>query len=150
MAKLTKDDVEKIKAELGLPWGRVALRCDGFRVTVAVTEVGALKYVLRVFVNGWLHASQVLDDCEERRRFMRPSLVRLYPPAKRQALVKQVGIRLAKKMGADATLTVYSHHWNSARVMLRHFLANNENVELVGVGYAALLENECTKERPHA
>lgn len=146
MAKFTKDDIEKITTELSFPWGVAVLLCDGFRVTVRVVRARTLKYTLCVYVNGWMHANQVMDDCEERKRFMCPCKARMYSSAKRQKLIKAVGVRLAKKMGVNESFTYYSHNWNSARSMLRHFAANNTSVELVGVGYGATLEGVAVDE----
>lgn len=137
MNKLTKEDIEKITAELALPWGYVSLRCDGFSVTVAVVRTGTLKYGLAVYIDGFQKGKHILEDCEERRRFLRPSTCYLYSPKARQKLIKECGKRIAKKVGVDKRSTIHSHSWLSARAMLRHFVANNTSVELVGLGASA-------------
>lgn len=138
MTTLTKEDIEKITAELELPWGRVGLDCDGYTVTVAVVRARALKYELAVFVNGYQKGSHIMEDCEERRRFLRPSTRSLYPPAKQKAFIKDCGKRMAKKLGIDKRFTIHSHYWLSVRSMLRHFAANNSNIKLIGIGDAAM------------
>ena len=137
MTTLTKEDIEKITAELALPWGYVSLRCDGFDVTVAVVRTGTLKYGLTVYIDGFQKGKHILEDCEERRRFLRPATRYLYSPKDRQKIIKECGKRMAKRIGVDKSFTIHSHGWLSARTMLRHFLTNNASVELIGVGASA-------------
>lgn len=144
MTTLTKEDIEKITAELALPWGYARLRCDGFDVTVAVVRTGTLKYGLTVFIDGFQKGKHMLEDCEERRRFLRPATRYLYSPKQRQKIVKDCGKRMAKQIGVDKSFTIHSHSWLSARTMLRHFVANNTTVELVGLGASA-----ARSARPH-
>lgn len=138
MTKLKQDDMKAITTELASPWGCVGLVCDGYRVTVAVVRTGALRFGLTVYINGRQTGKQLVEDCEERRRFLRPCEQYLYSPAERKNLVKIGGKRFAKQMGAEKRFTFYSHNWLSVRTMLRHFTANNASVELVEIGASAV------------
>ncbi len=138
MTSLRKQEIEQITSELAHPWGCVRLDCDGYAVSIVVVRTGALKYGLTVYINGWQKGEFVINDCEERRRFLRPSEQYLYSSVKRQKLIKDCGKRLAQKIGVDKRFTLYSHNWLSVNTMLRHFMANNTKVDLVELGRSSI------------
>jgi hypothetical protein len=135
MGKLTKEEMKEIADELRHAFGRVELQCDQYRVNAEVRPIAARRYAIAVFVDGWMRGEWLREDCQERRRFMRCRAVPLYSPAKRARLEKEVGKRLAKRMGADKTFDVFYPYWTSVAAMLRQFCATNDTVSVVEIGY---------------
>ena len=70
---MTKKDWEKAKERLTRPWpyGRVDLEADGYDVTLEMQPVNDMFHKgILVYVNGHFKGSWLVQDCEERRRFM--------------------------------------------------------------------------------
>ncbi|PVX80032.1 hypothetical protein [Paraburkholderia unamae] len=136
MTKLSKDDIERIEKELSYPYGAVALKCDGYDVTIYVQQVKARKFDLMVYVNGWFRGEWLRDDTQERRRFYRPTRASLYKPSQRAEILKDFGKRRAARLfpDLDKTFTYYMPTWSATSSMLRHFHRENTSVSLVSIG----------------
>lgn len=143
MKKLTKEQIETIERELSCAWGSVELLCDDYRVKIDVQRVRTRTYALALYVNGWFKGEWLCNECEERRRFIRPKTISLYSPRQRAQIVKAFGKRAAAKHfpDLDAKRTIWSPYWTSVRSMLRHFCANNQRVEVVAVGTTEITWN---------
>ena len=135
MSKLSKQEIERIDAELSYPYGCVVLRCDDDTVTIQVERVKPRRYNLMVYVNGWFKAEYLKAGTPE-NRFYRPVTIKAYKPAERARLIKQFGKRRAAKYfpDLDKTGTHYMPSWLSPAPMLRHFARTNQSVILVSVG----------------
>lgn len=128
---------QRVADELALPWGRAALRCDGYVLTLQVVPISPLRYAIEVYVDGWIKGAWLDTDCEERRRFMRPVNVHLFSPAERRRML--AGIRRPTKELrelADKRMTLYQSRWKSFRALQRHLVANNQVIEPVSLGEA--------------
>ena len=125
---ITKEQWKKVQDALSNPYGRAALICDGYRVSLQVTQVGNLKFVIAPYVNGWSKGEWLKKDCEERRRFMRSKTIRLYTAKQTADMTKGLTKRAVKKYmpGLDKTMTVYSLAWQSFAALKRHLIANNK------------------------
>lgn len=136
MGTITKEQAEAIDRELALPWGRVELQCDGYKVNVEVQSDGPRKYVLMIYVNGAFKGTWMKGDCEEAIRFMRPVKKSLYGSKVKSGLVKDLGKRSGEKLFAEMnrTFTHYVPIWNSVRSMLAHFRKNSSAIEVVSIG----------------
>lgn len=135
MTQLSKQDVERIDAELASPYGCVVLRCDGDVVTIQVERTKPRRYDLIVYVNGWFK-SEYLKESAPENRFYRPVKIKLYKPATRARLLKEFGKRRAAKFfpDLDKAGTYYMPSWITPAPMLRHFARTNKSVVLVSVG----------------
>jgi hypothetical protein len=84
-------------------------------------------------VNGEVRGAWLFEDCEERRRFMRPVKRFLYSKEQRVSY-KKVSKRLRQKYGLpdpDITYTSYDFYWTSFRALKRNLIKNNTTIELV-------------------
>ena len=135
MTKLTKEEVQRIDAELMYPFGCVVLRCDGDTVTIKVQRVKPRRYDLVIYVNGWLKSEYLKPEAKE-NRFYRPVKVSYYKPSERARILREFGKRRAAKLfdKLDATFTYWEPTWTSPTSMLRHFARVSESVSLVSAG----------------
>ena len=70
---MTKKDWEKAKEQLERPWpySRAHLEADGYDVMLEMQSVNDMFHKgILVYVNGHFKGSWLVQDCEERRRFM--------------------------------------------------------------------------------
>lgn len=91
---MTPELWKKVEAALLFPWGRVDLQCDDYRLTLTVVQIKRLRYAIHIFVNGVFLGEWMGEDCEERRRFLRPRKLALYSHAdkvKMKAALKGCG-----------------------------------------------------------
>ncbi|WP_050978280.1 hypothetical protein [Bordetella petrii] len=137
LAKPTRDQVQSIVDELSRPWGRVVLTCDGYEVTAAVRRAGALTFRICVYVNGWMRGEWLINDCEERRRFMRQGSRFLYSAKDRAEFIRRFGKRAARRHQIDRKIVIHRPDWTSARSMLKHFCSNNSVVTVQAIGVTA-------------
>lgn len=124
---MTAADWEKVKASMESPYGIITLLCDGFTLTL---ESALYKRRLEtwVYVNGVMKGSWLLDDCEERRRFMRPVKHLKW----KQKALKGLSKKALKSLNIDPAehWTSYSCVWGSFRSLKSHLTKNNSSIEL--------------------
>jgi hypothetical protein len=137
VAKLSKEDIERIQQELSTPYGMVDLECDGYKIAVRVQQVKRLSYAPVVYVNGVIKGEWFRGDCEEAKRFLCPKNRPYYSPKVKAEILKGWGKRAAKKAfpKLDEKMTFYVPSWSSVSAMLRHICRTNESVSIVSVGY---------------
>jgi hypothetical protein len=134
---ITKEQWQQIETELSHSFGRARLTCDGFDVALEVTRIDTLKYGILVFVNGVSKGRWIIEDCEERRRFLRPVQRFIYTAKMRADLIKILGGRRARKAEVERInekMTFYFSYWTSVTALRRHLEKNNQQVELVSLG----------------
>lgn len=129
---MTPESWKKVETALQGSFGRAVLVIDGYTVTLEVRQAKALRYVIAVFVNGWMKGEWLMKDCEERRRFCCPKQSPLYTPAAKAKLTKGFGKRAIAKYfpDADKKFTWYASAWSSFAALKRHLVKNNQSVEL--------------------
>ncbi|MCA8183808.1 hypothetical protein [Burkholderia vietnamiensis] len=145
MSKLSKEDIQRIDAELSFPFGCVVLRCDSNTITIQVSRTKPRRYDLMVYVNGWFKMTYLKEAAPE-HRFYRPVKLSAYKPAERAKIEKEFGKRKARKYfpNLDKTSTYYMPSWNTPSTMLRHFARVCQSVTLVSVGVAVNTSTEIT------
>lgn len=128
---MTPAEWKQAEGALQGSFGSVKLLVDGYELTLVVQPLKALRYVIGVYVNGWMKGEWMLHDCEERRRFLRPLHFSAYTPAMKKSFAK-MGKRTLKAANIDLTrkLTQYLPHWSSFGSLKRHLVANNKSIEL--------------------
>jgi len=84
-----------------------------------------------VYVNGHFKGSWLVQDCEERRRFM-PQRQRPCMSPQQIARYNKLPKRMQKELKylRDETYTEYSTHWMSWGSLVKHFEANNKDIRL--------------------
>lgn len=131
---MTKKDWEKAKERLERPWpyGRVNLEADGYDVMLEMQSVNDMFHKgILVYVNGHFKGSWLVQDCEERRRFM-PQRQRPCMSPQQIARYNKLPKRMQKELKylRDETYTEYSTHWMSWGSLVKHFEANNKDIRL--------------------
>ena len=119
---ITKEQWSDIERELSYANGTVTLVCDAYRVNVLVVPVDTLQYGIMVYVNGKFEGRWLIEDCEERRRFMRPLERFLWSARERAAMLKRWGGKRASKDQVE-----------------RINRKNNKELEVVSIGGAEVV-----------
>ena len=130
---MTKQDWAYVEGRLKKQYHRVGLNCDGYRVSLLLSRVGDFELAITVFVNGEINGSWLVNDCEERRRFMKPTTKYVMSAKDHKSWVKDFGKRWLKAHGTDVdkTYTSYLPWWKSFRSLKAHLIKNNSSIELV-------------------
>lgn len=130
---MDKKDWDKAKERLSLPFGGVELVADGYTVTLQRVSIKDMFHnAIAVFINGEFKGKWLLEDCEERRRFIAQKSVPLMSRKEIAAYNKAPKSvqRQFKKM-REARIIQYSSHWTSWNALVKHFEANNQNIRLM-------------------
>lgn len=134
---LTKEQWADIEQQLSGLFGRVTLTCDGYQVTAAVQPIKTHRQGIVIFVDGYFKGEWHKGECEEARKFLRPTKKFLFPAAERAKFAKQ-----AKSRGFDAEFRKYlteqaeahfifwSAYWTNAKDFCRHIRKTCSSIEL--------------------
>lgn len=132
--KLTKEQKVKLIEKLGLPWGRVELMCDGYRINLVVEWVSALKYRVITYVNGkWkgVWVSGIEDHPEQ--KFLNRKETPLAKPSDRARFEKAFGKRAAARDPRFSKKVVtYDPSWASGKQAINHLCRVCESIEIIG------------------
>lgn len=118
---------EELQRSLTWPGASAKVQCDGYVVTLQVQR-DKMRMVIAVFVGGWMRGEWLMNDCEERQRFMRPTVRRPKPYTAKQ--IRVLGKKWCDEQIAKRTFTWYGCLWPSIPVLRRHFEKHNTSVEL--------------------
>lgn len=118
---------DDIAARLVFPGASAKLQCDGYAITLEVQR-DRMKMLIVAFVDGRWLGKWLLDDCEERRRFMRP--VRRVPKPYTAQQQKLLGKKWCAEQREKRSGTYYLPYWASVASIRRHFEKANGSVEL--------------------
>lgn len=131
---MKKKEWEKAKEQLAQRWlfGGVSLRIDGYQVDLVVSPIDLFHNGIKVYVDGRFEGKWLTQDCEERRRFM-PQRVRSLMSSKQIAKYNRLPKRDREllKEYREATYIEYSTHWTSWSALVKHFEANNRDIQLL-------------------
>lgn len=131
---MKKKEWEKAKEQLAQRWlfGGVSLRIDGYQVDLVVSHIDLFHNGIKVYVDGRFEGKWLTQDCEERRRFM-PQRVRSLMSSKQIAKYNRLPKRDREllKEYREATYIEYSTHWTSWSALVKHFEANNRDIQLL-------------------
>lgn len=131
---MTATDWEKIEKKLSYPFGGVKLRIDGHDIDVMVEKEGpkSLKYVLAVYVDGYIKGEWITNDCEIRRKFYykrTKSLLTKY--FRKSSVFKRMKKKEQKEWIEKHRYEYYSPYFSSFKTLKDHFTKNNDSIELV-------------------
>lgn len=132
---MDKSEWDRAKEQLqqGWPCGLVTLVADGYEVTLRLQPVDMFKNGIVIFVNGQFKGRWLVEDCEERRRFL-PQREKAVMDKKARAmwnrLPKREKERLAALVDPDRTYTEYAMHWTSWSALVKHFEAHNADIRI--------------------
>lgn len=131
--KLSKEQKDELAATLDMPWGSIALLCDGYRVTLQVQrEKGRMVYRVMTFVNGSFRGQWVSGtETHPEQKFLRKSVRPLCSPAQKAKAEKAFGKRyVAKDPYYNAKLTYFMPDWASGKAAITHLCKVCESVEI--------------------
>lgn len=91
MTKPTKEDWAKFEKELSTPWGRVEAVIDGHKVTFQPAREKNLKYVIQVYVDGFIKGTDLEPQSPIAQKFYREVKKYIFRKPKDKDYVKLVG-----------------------------------------------------------
>ncbi|VVE67849.1 hypothetical protein PAN31117_02789 [Pandoraea anapnoica] len=130
---LSKEQRAELEEELTMPYGRVDLMCDGFKVTLSVQLWKRLVYRVFTYVNGeysyrWAWNESPLPE----QKFLRKSVRKVCSAKTRRAAEKACGKRYVKKDPFySGTVTYFMPDWPNGRSAINHLCKVCESVEVV-------------------
>jgi len=130
---MTSQDWKEVEEKLDSFYTLVNLNCDGYIVTLCLKRIDQFKNGICVYVNDYIRGKWLTEDCEERRRFMRPVEKYAYSQ-KMRASLKKISKRLRNKMGLpdpEKKITFYAPYWTSFKRLKSHLIKNNVNIEMI-------------------
>lgn len=130
---MTKQDWKEVEESLKSFYSIARLRCDGYEVAFVLKRISQMKNGICVYVNSVLEGKWLLEDCEERRRFLCPMKKSVYSRKQKEGL-KKFSKRLRTRLDLpdpDKKYTYYLPYWTSFKSLKSHLIKNNSNIELV-------------------
>lgn len=123
---MTNEEWNKVEENLLFFGYSVKLEVDGYKLTLlAVRE--KMKLYIMVYINDKFKFEWIEDDCEIRRRFLRP--------LKRCAIKQKELDKLTrskkkqKEIKEKYTYITYSPYWSSFGRLKNHLIKNNKSIE---------------------
>jgi hypothetical protein len=137
----TEEQWNEMEQQLRSPFGRVELKVDGFDISLQV-KTDRMKLVIAIYVNGWFKGEWLNGDCEEGRRFMAERSTSAYSEKSRKLWIKldrltkkQVAKQKCESSGYYKKIISYYPWFTSFRSLKSKLIKNNENIEVVKIGY---------------
>jgi hypothetical protein len=124
---MTREEWKAIEAKLVYQGARVKLQCDSYVVDLVVHRQ-KMRLSVFVFVDGQIDPKWLREDCDERRRFMRPVVHK--PKAFSAKDIRDFGKRACADAIKRGTFTWYSPEWPSVMPLSRHLDKHNTSVTL--------------------
>lgn len=134
MGKVEWDAVEK---ELRLPYGYgVEMRVDGHALRLRVVQQKPLRFVIAVYVDGWIKGEWMKRESEIGAKFWHPFQVALFSGPAFKTMEREHGKRFAHRMRKQHPPKVagYAPYWNSVSAFRRHITKTCTDIRLLGVG----------------
>ena len=131
--KLTKEQKQELIDKLALPWGRVNLLCDGYRITLAVQQVSPLKYRVVTYINGVLEGKwMIAEKSYPEQKFLNRKERPLAKPSEKAKAEKAFGKRaVAKDPWWSKTFVSYDVTWASGKQVIHHLCRVSESIEIL-------------------
>jgi len=126
---VTSEEWKKIEENLKSFYSSVKLKCDAYEVTIMLQRISPMKNALVVYVNGHIKGEWLTNDCEERRRFLRP-VTKSCLSAKDKKRLKKHGKKFLREMEEKSKYTYYDPYWTSFRALKKHLIDHSDSIEL--------------------
>ena len=111
----------------------VKMFIDGYDIDIHVIERGLRKIIILI-VDDDKKFEWLTKDCEQRRRFMRPTKSYKYTKASRDSAVRNRTVKWhkeVKRIDVFEKVTNYTPEWGSFRSLKKHLIANNKYIEYI-------------------
>lgn len=131
---MTATDWEKVENKLSYPFGGVKLRIDGHDISVMVEKESpkSLKYVLAVYVDGYIKGEWLVNDCEIRRKFYCKRTKTLLPKGFRKSpILKRMKKKEQEEWIKEHVCEYYIPYFSSFKMLKAHLTKNNDSIELI-------------------
>lgn len=131
---VTSQEWKEAEERLKSLWSPVKLKCDGYDLALCLERIGQFKNGILVYINGVMKMEWLAEDCEERRRFLRPVKKSVFSQ-KQKAALRKVSKRVRKENGLpelDASYIEYVPYWTSFRALKSHLIKHNSEIEMAG------------------
>ena len=128
-------------------FGNAKLECDGYKLSLTKSQRGESGLAIFPYVNGEFKGKWINEDCEERRRFMRPVAHARFTP-KDKALYKKLDRYQGKKPDPkkyDEKITYYYWPWLSFASLKRHLIKHNQSIRITHINGRALDDSATTQ-----
>lgn len=140
----TKEQWLEIEKQLSGWYGQVELLCDGYKVVAVVERKSALKYVVVVYVNGFIKGEWFKGEAEEAKKFHCPKKHYLYKPsARNEAKLKLKSRRLHASMKdfyknvTESATTLWYPYWTDPKAFCRQLRKTCTSIEVVKIGFGS-------------
>jgi len=143
---LSKDQREAIERELSHSYGRVILKADGHQLQLRVERWKALRYVVMVYVDGWLRGEWWKEGSEVGAKFWNRRTHQLFKKRELDAWRKAFGKRAAAERQQRGVWVNHEPFFPSARACLASLQRTCDAIEVVSVGYQPGDPDEVRKE----
>lgn len=128
---MTNEEWEYVEQHLSHAGAMVRLKIDEYVVTLIVEPFKKLQNCISVYVNGKIKVDWIIKDSDVRRRFYQRH-------TKRYIRINQKDLQKEPKKVQQAILDYQKSHvfeyyypyWTSFRMMKRHFIRNNTQIEI--------------------
>jgi hypothetical protein len=130
---MTKEEWVKAQEALKSLYHTVYLKVDGYDVALMLQRVSTYKNAISIYIGGVFKGVWLMDDCEERRRFVPKKEQYLLSSRQRAEIKKKYTKRMQKLLDVDRKYTTYQPAWSSFGALKRHLIANNKSIELVSI-----------------
>lgn len=132
---MSGEEWASVKEALEVLWNPVKLKADGYELDLVLQRVGMYKNGISIYINGVFKAAWLLEDCEERRRFIQSrerSMLSARQKAEWRKLSKKVQKALLEKY--DVRYKRYSTYWSSYGALKKRLLDTSKDIELISIG----------------
>lgn len=136
---LTKEQWAKVESDLSHSYGSVKLRCDGHEIHATVEREKGLRYVVAVYIDGWIKGEWFKGEPEHVRKFWREHCSFLWKPKARAEAAKRLKQRGLPKDVRDwyrgvaekKTDPMWLPSWPNAKALCRHLRKTCTTIERI-------------------
>lgn len=131
---MTKEEWSQVEAALKDFFSLVKLKIDEYEVSLRLERIDTYSNRIGVYVNGEFKGKWLMEDCEERRRFLRKREKSVMTVKQRKDLEK-----LPKKFRKEyeemlnRSYVYYEPWWTSFNSLKKHLIKENESIELIKI-----------------
>lgn len=129
---MTNEEWKKVEEDLKIPFNRVRLNCDGYKLSLALMRISTYQMGICPYIDGKIKGEWLLNDCEERRRFFN-KCERSVLTAKGKKGYAKLPKKRQKELHEKYFYDVYKPFWTSFRKLKKHLIENNESIELIEI-----------------
>lgn len=130
---MTKEEWKQVKEASESLFRQAKLSVDGYELTIRLERITQYKNAIMIYVNGSFKGKWLLEDCEERRRFLCPRNRSLLKGKDKEAMLKGLSKKRKAEFESINKFVNYYPYWTSFNSLKKHLIANNENIELVEI-----------------